>query len=106
MGLWQNTWSFAIKWGRIPGFKFVRADYLGLLSQIVGADYLGLQNAGAEYLGPFLQKVGQITWVSRLPSWWGRIPGHRQKWGAEYLGAAKSGAEYLGAAKSGADYLG
>ena len=54
----------------------------------------------------FLQKVGQITWVGRLPSWWGRIPGHRQKWGAEYLGAAKSGAEYLGAAKSGADYLG
>ena len=54
----------------------------------------------------FLQKVGQITWVGRLPSWWGRIPGHRQKWGAEYLGAAKSGAEYLGAAKSEAEYLG
>ena len=72
----------------------------------MGADYLGLQNAGAEYLGPFFAKVGQITWVGRLPSWWGRIPGHRQKWGAEYLGAAKSGAEYLGAAKSEAEYLG
>ena len=54
----------------------------------------------------FLQKVGQITWVGRLPFWWGRIPGHRQKWGAECLGAAKSGAEYLGAAKSEAEYLG
>jgi hypothetical protein len=52
----------------------------------VGADYLGLQNAGAEYLGPFLQKVGQITWVGRLPSWWGRIPGHRQKWGGRIPG--------------------
>ena len=105
LGLWQITWSVAIKWGRIPGFKFVRADYLGFTNcggRLPGfAKMLG-QNTSAH----FLQKVGQITWVGRLPSWWGRIPGHRQKWGAEYLGAAKSGAEYLGAAKSGADYLG
>ena len=47
----------------------------------MGADYLGLQNAGAEYLGPFFAKSG-----------------------AEYLGGAEylsGGAEYLGIAKSG-----
>ena len=47
----------------------------------MGADYLGLQNAGAEYLGPFFAKSG-----------------------AEYLGGAdylSGGAEYLGTAKSG-----
>ena len=81
------------------------SEQITWVSQIVGADYLGLQNAGAEYLGPFFAKSG-ADYLGRLPSWWGRIPGHRQKWGAEYLGAAKSGAEYLGAAKSGADYLG
>ena len=99
-GLWQNTWSFAIKWGRIPGFKFVRADYLGFTN--CGGRLPGFAKCWGRIPRPiFWQKVGQITWVGRLPSWWGRIPGHRQKWGAEYLGAAKSGAEYLGAAKSG-----
>ena len=47
----------------------------------MGADYLGLQNAGAEYLGPFFAKSG-----------------------ADYLGGAdylSGGAEYLGIAKSG-----
>ena len=68
----------------------------------MGADYLGLQNAGAEYLGPFFAKsgadylggqitflVGQNTWASpkvggRIPGRgqkWGRIPGRGQKWG-------------------------
>ena len=65
--------------------KVGHAEYLVLnlseqitwVSQIVGADYLGLQNAGAEYLGPFFAKsgadylggqitflVGQNTWAS------------------------------------------
>ena len=100
--------------GRIPGHLLtcnkVGAEYLVLnlseqitwVSQIVGADYLGLQNAGAEYLGPFFAKsgadylggqitflVGQNTWAppkvgGRIPGRgqkWGRIPGRGQKWG-------------------------
>ena len=76
----------------------------------MGADYLGLQNAGAEYLGPFFAKsgadylggqitflVGQNTWAP--PKVGGRIPGRGQKWGripGLNLGATKSGADYLG----------
>ena len=57
------------------------SEQITWVSQIVGADYLGLQNAGAEYLGPFFAKSG-----------------------ADYLGGAdylSGGAEYLGIAKSG-----
>ena len=34
------------------------SEQITWVSQIVGADYLGLQNAGAEYLGPFFAKSG------------------------------------------------
>jgi hypothetical protein len=78
------------------------SEQITWVSQIVGADYLGLQNAGAEYLGPFFAKsgadylggqitflVGQNTWAppkvgGRIPGRgqkWGRIPGRGQKWG-------------------------
>jgi hypothetical protein len=45
------------------------SEQITWVSQIVGADYLGLQNAGAEYLGPFFSKSGadylggQITFL-------------------------------------------
>ena len=63
----------------------------------MGADYLGLQNAGAEYLGPFFAKsgadylggqitflVGQNTWAS--PKVGGRIPGRRKRLGGRPAG--------------------
>jgi hypothetical protein len=93
------------KWGRIPGFKFVRADYLGFTN--CGGRLPGFAKCWGRIPRPiFWQKWG------RLPGWADYLPG-----GAEYLGTAKSGgqntkliskimAEYQGAAKSGADYLG
>ena len=53
-------------YGRLPGFHKLWGQ-ITWVSQIVGADYLGLQNAGAEYLGRPKSGAGYLG--GQIPSW-------------------------------------